>query len=237
MSDKRPATDGDRLPWLGPMPDRAAAPGPRAAVRGLTILVVLLTVALTGTLSLLLLRDRDGLTTATPAAPPAQPIARVDMPVRPAVPPPAVPLPAPPATLAEVPAPSVKPQAPAKQVRAKSKKSVKKARVKKPRASARRASPPQVRVHRGTRNWPAAPRGRVIQLGAYNSAGQAYNAWRGTVRDYPYLGTLPRRITPIRVGPNRRLYYRLQVATPSRRHAEPVCRVVRATRRACLVRR
>ena len=237
MSDRRPATDGDRLPWLGPMPDRTAAPGPRAAVRGLTILVVMLAVALTGTLSLLLLRNYDAPTTATPAAPPAQPSAKVDLPVRPAAPPPAVPAPAPPATLAETPAPTARPKAPARQVRAKSTRSVKKARAKQRRATSRRVSRPQVRVHRGTRSWPSAPRGRVIQLGAYNTAGQAYDAWRGTVRDYPYLGTLPRRITPIRLGPNRRLYYRLQVATPSRRHAEPVCRVVRATRRACIVRR
>ena len=232
MSDKRPATDGDRLPWLGPMPDRSPAPGPRAAVRGLTILVVLLTVALTGTLSLLLLRDRDA-----PAQ--VQPAAKIDLPARP-VAPPVVPAPAPPAKLAETPAPTVKTQAPAKQVRKKSTRSVKKTRAKKRTATARRSTASQVRVHRGMRKtWPSLRRGRgrVIQLGAYHSAGQAYNAWVGTVRDYPYLGTLPRRITPVRIGPNRTLYYRLQVATPSRRHAEPVCRVVRATRRACIVRR
>lgn len=229
MNDKRPATDGDRLPWLGPLPGRTAAPGPRAAVRGLTILVILLAVALTGTLSLLLLRDRDASTTA----PITSPVAKVDLPA----PRPVVPAPAPPAKLTEAPAPTAKPQTPARQIRAKSTKSVRKARTKNRRAATRRASRPQVRVHRGARTWPSAPRGRVIQLGAYNSAGQAYNAWRGTVRDYPYLGTLPRKITPIRVGPNRRRYYRLQVATPSPRHAEPICRVVRATRRACIVRR
>lgn len=239
MSDKRPPTDGDRLPWLGPMPDRAAAPGPRAAVRGLTILVVLLTVALTGTLSLLLLRDREVATIATPAqpaAPPAQPTAKVDLPARPVTPPPTVPQPSTPAKLAEASAPTVKPQAPAKQVRAKSTKSVKQARAKKRRATPRRASRPQVRIHRGVRTWPVAPRGRVLQLGAFNSAGQAVIAWRGTVRDYPYLGTLPRKISKIRVGPRRKTYYRLQVAAPSPRHAEPICRVVRATRRACIVR-
>ena len=75
-----------------------------------------------------------------------------------------------------------------------------------------------------------------MQLGAFNSAGQAVIAWQGTVRDYPYLGTLPRKIVRIRVGPRRTLYYRLQVAAPSPRHSEPICRVVRATRRACLVR-
>ena len=227
MSDKRPATDGDRLPWLGPMPGRTVAPGPRAAVRGLTLLVMLLTVALAGPWSLLLLRDRDAPTIATPVQP--APTARIDLPAARVAPPPVGPVP--PTRLAEAPAPTVKLAAPAKQVRAKSTRSVKQARPKKPR----RVSRPQVRVHRGVRNWPVAPRGRVIQLGAYNSAGQAYNAWRGTVRDYPYLGTLPRRITPIRIGPDRKRYYRLQVATPSPRHAEPVCRVVRATRRACIV--
>lgn len=234
MSDKRPATDGDRLPWLGPLPDRNTAPGPRAAVRGLTILVVLLTLALAGTLSVLLLRGRDAPTLAAPARP--APVARADLPPAPVARPPIVPAPRPPALVAEAPVPTVKPQAPARQVRAKSARSVNTARIDKRRATPRRASRPQVRVHRGVRNWPAAGRGRVIQLGAFNSAGQAVIAWRSTVRDYPYLGTLPRKISIIRVGPRRTRYYRLQVAAPSPRHAEPICRVVRANRRACIVR-
>lgn len=231
MSDKRPATDGDRLPWLGPMPGRTVAPGPRAAVRGLTLLVVLLTVALTGTLSLILLRGRDAPTIATPVQPAST--AKVDLPAARVAPPPLAPVL--PTKLAEAQAPTVKLAAPAKQVRAKSTKSVKQARAKKRRATPRRVSRPQVRVHRGVRNWPVAPRGRVIQLGAFNSAGQADVAWRSTVRDYTYLGTLPRKITPVRIGPRRKLYYRLQVATPSPRHAVLICRVVRATRRACIV--
>ena len=228
MSDKRPATDGDRLPWLGPMPDRTAAPGPRAAVRGLTILVVLLTLALIGSLSMLLLRGRDAPTAAAPVN--APPVARVNLPVAPVAPSPA---PVPQVKLAEAPPPAARQGAAARQVRAKS---VTKPRAKQRRAAPRRAPEPQVRVHRGRPAWPTASRGRVMQLGAFNSAGQAVIAWQGTVRDYPYLGTLPRKIVRIRVGPRRTLYYRLQVAAPSPRHSEPICRVVRATRRACLVR-
>ena len=228
MSDRRPATDGDRLPWLGPMPDRAAAPGPRAAVRGLTLLVALLTLALIASLSMLLLRERDAPTAAAPAS--APPAATVTLPASPAMPAPA---PAPPAKIAEAAPPVVREAPPARQIRAKS---VKKVRAKPRRAAPRSAPPPQVRVHRGRPAWPTATRGRVMQLGAFNSAGQAVIAWQGTVRDYPYLGTLPRKIVRIRVGPRRTLYYRLQVAAPSPRHSEPICRVVRATRRACLVR-
>ena len=236
MTDRRPVTDGDRLPWLGPMPDRSSAPGPRAAVRGLTILVVLLTIALAGTVSLLLLRDRDAPTASvTP-----QPSARIDVPVRtvaPPVAPPIEPAPLPPTKLAEAPTSTAKPAAPATRVRATSPRTATKARVQPRRTVTRRVSRPPVRVHRGTRYFPTTPRGRVIQLGAFTSARQAVNAWASTVHDYPYLGTLPRKIVIIRVGPNRVRYYRLQVATPSPRHAEPVCRVVRATRRACIVAR
>ena len=228
MSDRRPATDGDRLPWLGAMPDRSAAPGPRAAVRGLTLLVVLLTLALIGSLSLLLLRGRDVPTAATPVTSP--PAATVNLPVAPVVPSPPT---SPPAKIAEAAPPVVREATPPRQVRAKP---ARKARAKPRRAAPHHAPPPPVIVHRSRPVWPAAPRGRVMQLGAFNSAGQAVIAWQGTVRDYPYLGTLPRKIVRIRVGPRRTLYYRLQIATPSRRHAEPICRVVRATRRACLVR-
>ena len=235
MSDKRPATDGDRLPWLGPMPDRAAAPGPRAAVRGLTMLVVVLTLALIGSLSLLLLRERDAPTAPPPSAtqPTNSPAATVNLPVAAVVP---VPTPAPPVKVAEAPPPVAREAAPAKQVRPEPTKSVKKARSVRRQAAPRRAAQPQVRVHRNQHTWPTATRGRVMQLGAFNSAGQAVIAWRASVRDYPYLGTLPRKIVRIRVGPRRTLYYRLQVAAPSTRHAEPICRVVRATRRACLIR-
>ena len=229
MSDRRPATDGDRLPWLGAMPDRAAAPGPRAAVRGLTLLVVLLTLALIGSLSLLLLRGRDVPTAATPVdrSPAA---ATVNLPVAPIVPSPPS---APPAKIAEAAPPVVREATPPRQVRAKP---ARKVRSKPRRAAPQHAPSPPVIVHRSRPAWPAAPRGRVMQLGAFKSAGQAVIAWRGTVRDYPYLGTLPRKIVRIRVGPRRTLYYRLQVAAPSPRHSEPICRVVRATRRACLVR-
>ena len=230
MTGKRAVTDGDRLPWLGPMPDRAVAPGPRAVVRGLTILVVLLTLALIGSLSVLLLRGRDA---PTAAAPTNSPAATVNLPVAPVVPAPA---PSPPVKVAEAPPPVAREAAPAKQVRPKSTKSVQKARTVRRHAAPRRAAPPQVRVHRSRPTWPTATRGRVMQLGAFNSAGQAVIAWRASVRDYPYLGTLPRKIVRIRVGPRRTLYYRLQVAAPSTRHAEPICRVVRATRRACIVR-
>ena len=228
MSNNRPATDGDRLPWLGAMPDRAAAPGPRAAVRGLTILVVLLTLALIGSLSLLLLRGRNAPSVAAPTNSP--PAATVNLPVAPVVPSPPT---SPPAKIAEAAPPVVREATPPRQVRAKP---ARKPRIVHRHAAPRRAPTPPVIVHRGPPAWPAATRGRVMQLGAFNSAGQAVIAWRSTVRDYPYLGTLPRKIVRIRVGPRRTLYYRLQVAAPSPRHSEPICRVVRATRRACLVR-
>lgn len=249
MAEKRAVTDGDRLPWLGSLPERSAAPGPRAAVRGLTIIVVLLAVALAGTLSLLILRQRD-----VPSAPPASPAAaaKVDLPAAPppaAAPtpvpvlPPVTAAPAPVAKLAEAPPPRTQAKSAVKKASVR-KASARMARAKKAKANQRRAAlhpatKPQIVVHRGVRNWPAVPwigtPGSVIQLGAYASPRQSDIAWRSSIRAYPYLATLPKKVTSVRVGPKRLRYYRLQLGTPSPVHAAQVCRNLRSIRRSCIV--
>lgn len=239
MAEKRAVTDGDRLPWLGPLPERSAAPGPRAAVRGLTIIVALLAVALAGTLSLLILRDSD-----VPSAPPASPApaAKVDLPAAPPPAPAPAPIPVlPPATQAPAPvarlADAPPPRAMAKPVVKKA--SVRKASVKKRRAAPRPATKPQIAVQREVRNWPpvawVGTPGSVIQIGAYSSPRQADIAWRSSIRAYPYLATLPRKVTTVRVGPKRIRYYRLQLGTPSPIHASQTCRNLRSIRRSCIV--
>ena len=76
-------------------------------------------------------------------------------------------------------------------------------------------------------------RGKTVQLGVYKSAGQAEAAWQSAVRDYTYLVTMPKSIEPISIRSRR--FYRLQLGTPSKRHAKQLCTNLKSIGRACTV--
>jgi len=76
-------------------------------------------------------------------------------------------------------------------------------------------------------------RGKTVQLGVYRSAGQAEAAWRSAIRDYTYLVTMPKSIEAISIRSKR--FYRLQLGTPSRKHAKQLCTNLKSIGRACTV--
>ena len=76
-------------------------------------------------------------------------------------------------------------------------------------------------------------RGKTVQLGVYKSAWQAEAAWRSTIRDYTYLVTMPKSIEAISIRSKR--YYRLQLGTPSKKHAKQLCSNLKSIGRACTV--
>lgn len=76
-------------------------------------------------------------------------------------------------------------------------------------------------------------RGKTVQLGVYLTAGQAEAAWRRAINDYTYLVTMPKSIEPISIRSKR--FYRLQLGTPSKRHARQLCGHLKTIGRACTV--
>ena len=76
-------------------------------------------------------------------------------------------------------------------------------------------------------------RGKTVQLGVYRSAAQAEAAWRSAIRDYTYLVTMPKSIEPITIRSKR--FYRLQLGTPSKKHARQLCANLKTTGRSCTV--
>ena len=76
-------------------------------------------------------------------------------------------------------------------------------------------------------------RGKTVQLGVYLTMGQAEAAWRGAVRDYTFLVTMPKSIEAISIRSKR--YYRLQLGTPSKKHARQLCSNLKTIGRACTV--
>jgi hypothetical protein len=76
-------------------------------------------------------------------------------------------------------------------------------------------------------------RGKTVQLGVYKSAWQAEAAWRSAIRDYTYLVTMPKSIEPISIRSRR--FYRLQLGTPSKKHAQQLCSNLKSIGRACTV--
>ena len=85
--------------------------------------------------------------------------------------------------------------------------------------------------------WPSAagPSGRVIQLGAYPNGRQTMAAWRRLSRAYPYLASLPRKVTVVRAGPGRRAYYRLRIGAQSSGHARSICNNLHRIGRGCII--
>ena len=76
-------------------------------------------------------------------------------------------------------------------------------------------------------------RGKTVQLGVYKSAWQAEAAWQSAIRDYTYLVTMPKSIEPISIRSRR--FYRLQLGTPSKKHARQLCTNLKSIGRACTV--
>lgn len=76
-------------------------------------------------------------------------------------------------------------------------------------------------------------RGKTVQLGVYLTAGQAEAAWQRAIRDYTYLVTMPKSIEAISIRSKR--FYRLQLGTPSRRHARQLCTHLKTIGRSCTV--
>jgi hypothetical protein len=76
-------------------------------------------------------------------------------------------------------------------------------------------------------------RGKTVQLGVYLTAGQAEAAWKRAVNDYTYLVTMPKSIEAISIRSKR--FYRLQLGTPSKRHAKQLCSNLKTIGRSCTV--
>jgi hypothetical protein len=76
-------------------------------------------------------------------------------------------------------------------------------------------------------------RGKTVQLGVYLTAAQAESAWQRAVRDYTYLVTMPKSIEPITIRSKR--FYRLQLGTPSKKHAKQLCSNLKSIGRVCTV--
>lgn len=76
-------------------------------------------------------------------------------------------------------------------------------------------------------------RGKTVQLGVYYTAGQAESAWQHAIRDYTYLVTMPKSIEAISIRSKR--FYRLQLGTPSKRHARQLCTHLKTIGRSCTV--
>jgi len=76
-------------------------------------------------------------------------------------------------------------------------------------------------------------RGKTVQLGVFTSQRQAEAAWRSAIRDYTYLVTMPKSIEAISIRSKR--FYRLQLGTPSKRHAKQLCSNLKSIGRTCSV--
>lgn len=235
--------DPERLPWLDTPRAAATAPSaasPRRVSRGpIYVLLALFLAASVGVISFLAGRG------TAPLAPVAGRSATTQLPA-----PAPTPAPAPSTTaelpIAVVPAPEVRSSdAPAK-VLTTPRPAARRASQARPaarrpvrRASVNRARPrPAVVVHRRI-NWPPPPSagkpGRVIQLGAYATARQADASWRRLVAVYPYLGELPKVVTPNRPLRGQPLFYRLRLGAHSAREARALCRNLHRIGRGCMV--
>jgi hypothetical protein len=248
MADAGPADE--RLPWLDT--PRPARKGPRAARPSRTPLLLLLALIAAATVAVMAFlagRGSGPFATDQPAdrAPPA---VVVPLPAPQLVPAPA-PVPEPPvaipAPVAAMPAPA--PAAEAAPERASAGRATPARPKAKRKASARRTAEQSrgVRIHRNRPHaratpqryrWPVAsaqPSGRVVQLGAYYSGRQTMAAWRRLRRAYPYLATLPRKVTVVRPGPGHPRYYRLRIGAKSDGHARAICDNLHRIGRGCII--
>ena len=91
------------------------------------------------------------------------------------------------------------------------------------------ADPPRPAVNPSAR----VVRGKTVQLGVYKTARQAEIAWQSAIRDYTFLVTMPKSIQRVRI--RSKLYYRLQLGTPSRTYARQLCGNLKQIGRSCTV--
>lgn len=245
MADSGVVRDGNRLPWLEPY----RAPPRRRSNRRPGVAAVVGAAGLAGILTLLM-RDAPQIPDNEPA-----PHASVVLPAPVDMQPPIV-LP-PLETREQAAAPVARPVAAVRRAKAPARRRIK---VVPTRAAYRKVvdgqtdAPPAVEpvvteaalaiaalpapvpepIVRPAVN-PAAKlvRGKTVQLGVYTSSRQAELAWRSAVRDYTYLVTMPKSIEPISIRSKR--FYRLQLGTPSKRHAKQLCTNLKSLGRACTV--
>lgn len=76
-------------------------------------------------------------------------------------------------------------------------------------------------------------RGKTVQMGVYLTQAQAEAAWQSAIGEYTYLVTMPKSIEPITIRSKR--YYRLQLGTPSKKHARQLCTNLKSIGRTCSV--
>ncbi len=76
-------------------------------------------------------------------------------------------------------------------------------------------------------------RGKTVQLGVYLTRSEAEVAWKSTVSDYTFLVTMPKSIEAISIRSKR--FYRLQLGTPSKKHAKLLCGNLKSIGRPCTV--
>ncbi len=226
----------DRLPWLET--PRTAKPTKRrpAARRARTPLLLLLGLFMAGVIAVM------AFITGRSTAPRRVPAAAINVPLPPPVPAPETVV-VPPAPVAIMPEPAaiVPSAAPAKPrvvrpaaVKAPARRSVERSRgvtIHRNRATPP-PTPPRYR-------WPtpsaSGPSGRVVQLGAYYNGRQTMAAWRRLRLAYPYLATLPRKVTIVRPGAGRPRYYRLRIGAESEAHARAICDSLHRIGRGCTV--
>lgn len=83
------------------------------------------------------------------------------------------------------------------------------------------------------RAWNSGVRGRIIQLGAFQTSAQAQAEWRRVYARYPLLRPLSPRVLKSRV--RGRTFYRLQLGTFSHAHSELLCQRLRTLGEGCMV--
>ncbi|MCL6739583.1 SPOR domain-containing protein [Sphingomonas sp. RB56-2] len=244
MADAGVARDPGRLPWLEPY----RAPPRKTSNRSAGMAAAIGAIGLVAVVTLLM-RDVSLFPTEEPAAPQAIVVLPAPVEMQPQVVLPALSAPQP------VIVPAAQAPAPVRRTRAKVQRRIKAVPtsaayrevvaeqageaaeiepVTSDAASAIAALPPLADPLRPTVDPTAqVVRGKTVQLGVYKSQGQAEAAWRSAVRDYTYLVTMPKSIEPISIRSKR--FYRLQLGTPSKKHAKQLCSNLKSIGRSCTV--
>jgi cell division protein FtsN len=76
--------------------------------------------------------------------------------------------------------------------------------------------------------------GRLVQIGAFGSVGQAKHGWWYMVRAYPAMAHLPSVVRPDRNSKGR-VFYRFRVGTTSQAHSEVLCQRMQKIGFSCAV--
>jgi hypothetical protein len=245
MADAGVLRAGDRLPWLEPY----RAPPRKPSNRKAGIAAAIGTVGLAGVASLLIMRIMPAPDTAEPSTAIALPPAMIKLEATPA--PLETQVEAPAVQQAAADRPSIAARRPNQTIRRRIKAEPTRAaygnvveqQAGEPAAPSQisaeamaialmpapPADPPRPAVNPSAR----VVRGKTVQLGVFRTARQAEIAWRSAIRDYTYLVTMPKSIQPVRI--RSKLYYRLQLGTPSKSHARQLCGNLKQIGRSCTV--